>query len=109
MPEMYRRPNLATAQPQQLLAGALTFVLRSAIGLDTGTAAQGYIGLDGGDTKLLSETLEYVRRTATQILPAIRADDPSAPRAIRRLKPRLLSADDPRCTCYSHRVSRFFV
>jgi len=43
----------------------------SAIGLETGTAAQDYIGLYGGGAKLLNESLEYVQRTATQILSVI--------------------------------------
>jgi len=46
-----------------------------------GSAAQDYIGLYGGDAKLLGESLEYVQRTATQILNAIGADDSSAPPA----------------------------
>ena len=60
-------------------AEAVAFVVCSAIGLETGSAAQDYIGLYGGDAKLLSESLEYVQRTATQILNAIGADDSSAP------------------------------
>jgi hypothetical protein len=60
-------------------AEAVAFVVRSAIGLETGTAAQDYIGLYGGDAKLLNESLEYVQRTATQILNAIGADDSSGP------------------------------
>ena len=60
---------------------AVAFVVCSAIGLDTGSAAQDYIGLYGGDAKLLSESLEYVQRTATQILNAIGAGDFSAPPA----------------------------
>lgn len=47
----------------------------SAIGLEAGSAAQDYIGLYGGDAKLLSEGLEYLKRTATQIRNAIGADD----------------------------------
>jgi len=62
-------------------AEAVAFVVCSAIGLDTGSAAQDYIGLHGGDAKLLSESLEYVQRTATQILNAIGPDDSSAPPA----------------------------
>ena len=42
-------------------------------------AAQGYIGPYGGYSKVLSETLENVKRTATQILNAIGADGSSAP------------------------------
>lgn len=60
-------------------AEAVAFVVCSAVGLETGTAAQDYIGLYGGDAKLLGESLEYVQRTATQILNAIGADDSSAP------------------------------
>jgi len=53
----------------------------SAIGLETGSAAQDYIGLYGGDSKLLGESLEYVQRTATKILNAIGADESSSPPA----------------------------
>ena len=60
-------------------AEAVAFVVCGAIGLETGSAAQDYIGLYGGDAKLLSDSLEYVQRTATQILNAIGADDSSAP------------------------------
>jgi hypothetical protein len=62
-------------------AEAVAFVVSSAIGLETGSAAQDYIGLYGGNAKLLSESLEYVQRTATQILNAIGADGESAPPA----------------------------
>lgn len=51
------------------------------IGLENGSAAQDYIGLHGGDAKPLSESLEYIQRTATQVLNAIGADDSSAPPA----------------------------
>ena len=60
-------------------AEAVAFVVCSAIGLETGSAAQDYIGLYGGDAKLLSESLEYIQRTATHILNAINADETSAP------------------------------
>jgi len=62
-------------------AEAVAFVVCSAIGLETGSAAQDYIGLYGGDAKLLGESLEYVQRTATQILNAIGANESSAPPA----------------------------
>ena len=62
-------------------AEAVAFVVCTAIDLDTGSAAADYIGLYGGDAKLLSESLEYVQRTATQILNAIGADESSAPTA----------------------------
>ena len=62
-------------------AEAVAFVVSSAIGLDTGSAAQDYIGLYGGDAKLLAESMEAVQQVASQILKAIGADGPSAPLA----------------------------
>jgi antirestriction protein ArdC len=62
-------------------AEAVAFVVCSAIGLETGSAAQDYIGLYGGDAKLLTESLGYVQRTATQVLNAIGADESFAPPA----------------------------
>jgi hypothetical protein len=50
-------------------------------GLETGSVAQDYIGLYGGDADLLSESLEYIQRTSTRILNPIGADDSSAPPA----------------------------
>jgi len=60
-------------------AEAVAFVVCSAIGLETGSAAQDYIGLYGGDAKLLGESLEHIQRTATQILDAIGTDVFAAP------------------------------
>lgn len=60
-------------------AEAVAFVVCSAICLETGSAAADYIGLYGGDAKLLNESLEYVQRTATQILNGIGADGSPAP------------------------------
>lgn len=62
------------------LAQTLSIVC-SAIGLKTGSAGQDYIGLYGGGANLLSESLEYVQRTVTQLLTAIGADGDSAPPA----------------------------
>ena len=62
-------------------AEAVAFVVCSAIGLETGSAAQDYIGLYGGDGKLLIESLEYIQRTSTEILNAIGSDGESAPPA----------------------------
>ena len=52
-------------------AESVAYVVCSAIGLETGTAAQDYLGLYGGDSKLLLESLEYVQATASHILDAI--------------------------------------
>lgn len=70
-----------TKRIRETEAEAVAHVVCSAIGLETGSAAQDYIGLYGGDAKLLSESLEYVQRTATQILNAIGGDESSAPPA----------------------------
>jgi antirestriction protein ArdC len=75
------RRSSTTKRIRETEAEAVAFVVCSAIGLETGSAAQDYIGLYGGDAKLLSESLEYVQRTATQILNAIGADESSAPPA----------------------------
>ena len=75
------RRSSTSKRVRETEAEAVAFVVCSAIGLETGSAAQDYIGLYGGDAKLLSESLEYVQRTATQILNAIGADDSSAPPA----------------------------
>jgi antirestriction protein ArdC len=55
-------------------AEAVAFVVCSAVGLDTGTAAQDYIGLYGGDATLLAESLQYVQQASSQILNAIAGD-----------------------------------
>jgi antirestriction protein ArdC len=75
------RRSSTTKRVRETEAEAVAFVVCSSIGLETGSAAQDYIGLYGGDAKLLGESLEYVQRTATQILNAIGADDSSAPPA----------------------------
>jgi hypothetical protein len=75
------RRSSTTKRIREKEAEAVAFVVCSAIGLETGSAAQDYIGLYGGDAKLLGESLEYVQRTTTQILNAIGADDSSAPTA----------------------------
>ena len=75
------RRSSTTKRVRETEAEAVAFVVCSAIGLETGSAAQDYIGLYGGDAKLLGESLEYVQRTATQILNAIGADGSSAPPA----------------------------
>lgn len=52
-------------------AESVAHVVSSAIGLDPGTASRDYIGLYGGDAKLLLESLEYVQATASRILEGI--------------------------------------
>ena len=73
------RRSSTTKRVRETEAEAVAFVVCNAIGLETGSAAQDYIGLYGGDAKLLGESLEYVQRTATNILNAIGAELSSAP------------------------------
>lgn len=73
------RRNSTTQRIRETEAEAVAFVVCSAIGLDTGSAAQDYIGLYGGDAKLLGESLEYVQRTTIRILNAIGADESAPP------------------------------
>jgi len=75
------RRNSTTKRLREIEAEAIALLVRGTIGLETGTAAQDYIGLHGSDAKLLTENLEYVQRTATQILRTTGADESSAPPA----------------------------
>lgn len=52
-------------------AESVAYVVCSAVGLNPGTSSGDYIGLYGGDSKLLLESLEYVQATASHILDAI--------------------------------------
>jgi antirestriction protein ArdC len=55
-------------------AEAVAYVVSQAIGLETISAARDYIQLYNGDANLLTESLEYVRRTANLLLEAIHMD-----------------------------------
>jgi hypothetical protein len=59
----------------------VTFLVSAcqAIELETSLAAQDYTQLYEGDTKLLSESLEHIQKTAISILNAIGAEEISAP------------------------------
>ncbi len=70
-----------TKRIRETEAEAVAFVVCSAIGLDPGRSAADYISLYNGDASLLLESLECVQRTATTILTAIGADEPSEPPA----------------------------
>jgi hypothetical protein len=72
---------LGNREQSPISASAKALVVCSEIVLETGSAAQDYIGWYGGDAKLLSESLEYVQRTAAQILNAIGAGGSSVPPA----------------------------
>jgi len=60
-------------------AESVAYVVCSAIGLETGTAARDYVGLYGGDSKLLLESLQYIQQTANRILTAIAPENSATP------------------------------
>jgi hypothetical protein len=75
------RRNSTSKRSRETEAEAVAFVACHAIGLETGSASQDYIQLYEGDAKLLTASLEYIQKTATQILNAIGAEASSAPPA----------------------------
>ncbi len=75
------RRSSTSKRARETEAEAVAFVVCQAIGLETGSAAQDYIQLYEGDAKLLTESLEHIRQTATRILNAIGAEESSAPPA----------------------------
>lgn len=55
-------------------AEAVSFVVTSAVGISTGTAAVDYIQLYSGDAKTLGQSLDRIQKAATAILTAILDD-----------------------------------
>jgi hypothetical protein len=74
-----QRRAQTTKRVRETEAEAVSFVVCSGVGLETGSAAQDYIQLYNGDAKLLKESLEQIRQTATRILNAIGAEKNPAP------------------------------
>ena len=72
-----------TQSVRETEAEAVAFVVCQATGLQSGSAAQDYIQLYSGDSRLLIESLEYIQKTANQILHLIGAADSAAPNASR--------------------------
>jgi len=70
------RRSQTTQRVRETEAEAVAFVVSQGIGLDTNTAAQDYISLYSGDAPLLLESLEYIQKTATEILAAISSEAP---------------------------------
>lgn len=68
-----------TKRMRETEAESVAFVVCSAIGLETGTAAQDYVGLYGGDSKLLLESLQYVQQATNRILAAIAPENSATP------------------------------
>jgi antirestriction protein ArdC len=71
------RRNNTSKRIRETEAEAVAFVVCHAIGLETGSASQDYIQLYEGDAKLLTESLERVQQTATQILGSINPESGS--------------------------------
>lgn len=59
-------------------AEAVAFVVSQAIGLEAASAAKDYIELYSGDAKLLTESLQFIQRTANSILEGIGAEGTSS-------------------------------
>jgi len=68
------RPDKRTRETE---AEAVAFVVCSAVGLDTGTAAKDYIQLYKGDRETLAQSLERIQRTAAVILDAVLPASPT--------------------------------
>jgi len=73
------RRSETTKRIRETEAESVAYVVCSAIGLETGTAAQDYVGLYGGDSKLLLESLQYIQQTANRILTAIAPENSATP------------------------------
>jgi antirestriction protein ArdC len=73
------RRRETTKRIRETEAESVAYVVCSAIGLETGTAAQDYVGLYGGDSKLLVESLQYIQQAANRILTAITPETSAAP------------------------------
>jgi hypothetical protein len=75
------RRSRTSKRGRETEAEAVAFVVCHGIGLETGSAAQDYIQLYEGDSQLLTASLEYIQKTAIQILNAVGAGGIPAPTA----------------------------
>lgn len=66
--EAQDRPDKTTRETE---AEAVAYVVTSAVGLQTGTAAKDYIQLYRGDKETLTRSLERIQQTASTILEAV--------------------------------------
>ena len=73
------RRSETTKRIRETEAESVAYVVCSAIGLETGTAAQDYVGLYGGDSKLLLESLHHIQQAANRILTAIAPENSGTP------------------------------
>lgn len=65
------RRSQTTKTIRETEADAVAFVVCQAIGLDTGTTTADYIQLYNGDTDTLAASLDYIQKTAAEIIAAI--------------------------------------
>jgi antirestriction protein ArdC len=68
-----------TKRIRETEAESVAFVVCSAIGLETGTATRDYVGLYGGDSKLLLESLQHIQQAANRIVTAITPENSATP------------------------------
>ena len=73
------RRSETTKRIRETEAESVAYVVCSAIGLETSTAAQDYVGLYGGDSKLLLQSLQYIQQAANRILAAIAPENLATP------------------------------
>lgn len=73
------RRSDTTKRVRETEAESVAFVVCSAIGLETGTAAQDYVGLYGGDSRLLLESLQFIQQAANRIIAAIVSENSATP------------------------------
>jgi antirestriction protein ArdC len=68
---LHQSPRRATKRIRETEAEAVAYVVCTAIGLQPGSACADYVGLYGGDAKLLLDSLQHVQETASRILDAM--------------------------------------
>jgi hypothetical protein len=81
------RRHETTRRTRELEAEAVAYAVCSGVGLDAKRASTDYIHLYQGDINRLSESLEHIRRAATEILSSITAPDESDEMTEARDKP----------------------
>ena len=67
------RRNETTAKVRETEAEAVGFVVSQAIGLDAVRHAADYIGLYRGDAETLCESMDFIQKTATDLIEALNA------------------------------------
>ena len=70
-----KRRNETTAKVRETEAEAVGFVLSQAIGLDAVRHSADYIGLYRGDVDTLCESMDFIQKTATDLIEALHAAD----------------------------------